>query len=456
MRLDVWCSRIPYIDHAAPVWRALPRWTRGTFRVSDRVLDHALSLGLPAVAKQVPQGTAPVLILSRCEFSYLPPRPLFFLEHGVGPAYEGRSHLPDHEGIELVMTTPANAPAHLERFGDRVEVVGCPKLDRLPRPPRAHRRPVIAISHHWDQLTHPETRSAWPWDKEAIERLVASGRYTVLGHKHPGDPRGVQEWFASIGAEYVSGFAQIMARADLYIADNSSTLYEFAATGRPVVVLSPPFYRRDVDHGLRFWRHVPGAQVNHPDELEAVIAEALVDTPQRQASRAAAVEAAYGPLDGHASERAVEAIHAALERLSRDTRTTIDRRDRTMGVTIIRSRKGTDMGQTVTTPKRLYKTNQATGITELAYPAGAAVPVEEYRELSGSKKLPADPAQPAAAPLEHALDGTTETEVKAGKALSKMNRRELVETAAEEGVDITGCDTNKKIAEAITKKRSAK
>jgi CDP-glycerol glycerophosphotransferase (TagB/SpsB family) len=103
-----------------------------------------------------------------------------------------------------------------------------------------------------------------------------------------------------------------MSRADLYVADNTSTLYEFAATDRPVVVLSPPFYRRETYHGLRFWDHIPGIECSHTDHLEACIEEALIDTPSRKKQRRAAVEGAYGPQDGKATERAVEAIVSLL------------------------------------------------------------------------------------------------------------------------------------------------
>jgi hypothetical protein len=127
----------------------------------------------------------------------------------------------------------------------------------------------------------------------------------------------VLEWWDSFGVETVDSFDEIMERADLYVADNTSTLYEFASLDRPVVVLSPPFYRRDVKHGLRFWDHVPGVQVSHPDELDAALHEAWADFPARAALRHKAVEAAYGVMDGQAARRAREHILACLERVNR-------------------------------------------------------------------------------------------------------------------------------------------
>jgi len=314
VKLDVYCSRPPYVDHAALVWKALPAERRGRFVVVKRLEEQAKSLGIDPTIAPVDMGGRPTLIMSRADLKALPvDAPLIFMEHGVGANYGNKSHLPHDSRFDLVLTTPAQEKAHRAIYGDRVVVVGCPKLDRLTQGLRRRRgKPVIALSHHWDQKAHPETRSAWPWDKEAWERVAASGRYHILGHKHPGDPRAVEQWFTSIGAEFTPAFADVLQRADLYACDNSSTIYEFAAAGRPVLVLSPPFYRRDVDFGLRFWSDIPGVECANLDQLEACIAEALADVPERRRLRKRAVTAAYGPLDGQASQRAADAICAYL------------------------------------------------------------------------------------------------------------------------------------------------
>lgn len=322
--ISVWCLKHPYLDHLQPIWEAIPAERRDWVYVSDECWAYAESLGLrPRRFREYLRQPGPMLIFSRAEVRRMPAGvPIVFAEHGVGPNYGGKSHLDRlreqwANRMTALLTTPAQAPAHERLFPGRVHVVGCPKLDRWHGFHKGRSEPpTVAFSHHWEQRIYPETRSAWPWDAEAWERVIASGRYTMLGHKHPGDPRDIEGWCREHGVEFVSRFDEIMERADLFVADNTSTLYEFAATDRPVVVLSPPWYRRDVHHGVRFWEHIPGVECAVPEHLEACIEEALEDMPARRLIREQAVTAVYGPLDGRATERAVEILLEIDETLS--------------------------------------------------------------------------------------------------------------------------------------------
>jgi glycosyltransferase involved in cell wall biosynthesis len=105
-----------------------------------------------------------------------------------------------------------------------------------------------------------------------------------------------------------------MERADLYIMDHMSTLYEFASTGRPVVVLNTPWYRRDVEHGLRFWEYADvGVNCEHPNDLEKCINLALQDPLEQKMKRERACNAVYAYRDGMCTERAAKAIIEFLE-----------------------------------------------------------------------------------------------------------------------------------------------
>jgi hypothetical protein len=293
---------------------------KGAVYVHRSQRDYARDIGFePEGCEDYAGGDDLLIAFSRSEFQRIPQGvPVVFVEHGAGANYNGGSHIVAlHRSymppVAAVLTTPAQEAIHRRAFGKRVHAVGCPKQDEWAG--YKHKRtqpPVVAFSHHWNQKEHPETRSAWPWDAEAWEDVITSGRYQVIGHKHPGDTRDVEGWCSQRGVEFVARFNEVMRRADVFVADNSSTLYEFAATGRPVVVLSPPWYGRDVDHGTRFWANVPGVECAIAEHLGACIAEALADVPARKALRARAVEAVYGPMDGRAAERSAQII-ASLE-----------------------------------------------------------------------------------------------------------------------------------------------
>ncbi len=99
---------------------------------------------------------------------------------------------------------------------------------------------------------------------EIISTLQEDG-WEVLGHRHPRFThlRGYWERHGIREAEV----EEVRTRAQLLICDNTSLAYESAFCGRAVISMNCPEYRRDVEHGLRFWSHVPGLQVDSPEEL---------------------------------------------------------------------------------------------------------------------------------------------------------------------------------------------
>lgn len=172
--------------------------------------------------------------------------------------------------------------------------------------------PIVAISYHWDCALLPETRSAWRYYDPHLPRLVRDPRFRVVGHGHPRLWPTIRRRWAELGVEQWPDVDRVLSEADLLVVDNSSVAFEMAAIGKPVVLLNLPSYRRDVEHGGRFWSSPPGSQVDHPSELADAIACALTD-PAHRAIRARAVEWAYGgPITGDASERAASAIMEVL------------------------------------------------------------------------------------------------------------------------------------------------
>lgn len=130
-----------------------------------------------------------------------------------------------------------------------------------------------------------------------------------MGHGHPQMIEELIPHYKELGFEIVKNFHEVLTRADLYICDHMSTLYEFASTNRPVVVLNAPWYRRNVEHGLRYWEHADvGVNCNEPEELIENIEVALIDSKTQKQKREKAVNAVYKFADGTASKRASDAI----------------------------------------------------------------------------------------------------------------------------------------------------
>lgn len=309
--IDVFASAPWYVDHIAPIWRALPAGARGRFHVTARSAPAAK--GLPNVTQDrlAVDPRRPVLVVSYGDLrsAFMAQRQHIALgQHGAGQSYStdhpaypgGRNQGP--ASLHLVPNEHAADRTRRAYPKARVAIVGCPKLDALPQPERGpEREPVVAFSFHWDGPTiAPEMRSAWIYYRSVVP-LVARRR-TVIGHAHPRAMPRVSRWYTSGHIEIVPSFDDILRRADVYACDNSSSLFEFAATGRPVVVLNAPVYRRNVEHGLRFWAASSvGVNVDRGSMLGEAVELAIADPPEVRAAREAALDIVYQPRSGGAA-----------------------------------------------------------------------------------------------------------------------------------------------------------
>lgn len=314
-----------FASHLAPVWRALQADARGTFVVPRSILPWTARYGVPEATPEYQDLSRPVLVASygdEKKARLMGRTAIAFIEHGIGQSYAGSpadqraaTHASyaggrDRDDVGLFLVPNASCAARWRAaYPARVEVIGCPKLDGLP----AHTGPagVVAISFHWEAMLCPETRSAASHYGPALLELAR--RFPMIGHGHPramdGQPR-LSRAYLRAGIEIVEDFQEVCRRASVFVCDNSSALFEFAATGRPVVVLNAPSYRRQIEHGLRFWEAANvGIQVNEPGDLANAIERALVDEPEQYANREAALGLVYAYRSG-AAQRAAEALLA--------------------------------------------------------------------------------------------------------------------------------------------------
>lgn len=297
MKVDVIASLPHFWDHLEPVWNALPAHVKGD-RVDASVRGDRLTM------------VSAIRDLRACR------GPVVFAEHGCGLTYTGTTNASyaggrGRERVALFLCpNQRTADANLATWPDiPAVVVGSPKMDELTGiPTRGNRNVVFAF--HWDCQVVPETRTALPFVRDELVRLVHEPRgWNMLGHGHPRAWTQTKMMWRQMGVPTIDHFYGAVTYGDVLVGDNSSVLYEWAALGRPVVVVNAPGYRRDVVHGLRFWDDVPGPQVNDPHELEEAILNAL-DHDTWGPERERITQVVYPHL-GEATARAVDAIMEA-------------------------------------------------------------------------------------------------------------------------------------------------
>lgn len=314
-----------FLDHLAPVWHELPLENRAGFHVkTEDLLEHALERGVDAVVGIPEPGVvtyvAAIGDLRRVTKSDRS-RKIILAEHGAGQTYSSRH--PSYAGglgrenvILFVVPNMHAAKRNRARYPRTPNaVVGCPKLDGWhPEPPAGP--PVAVVSFHWRCKVAPETDTAYdhflPVLEQTRDELERAG-VELLAHAHPRLLPEAGPIFDELGLEVVHDFDEVVRRAHVYAVDNSSTLFEFAALDRPVVVLNSPRYRKGVEHGLRFWTCADvGPNVDNPARLAETILRSLEDGMVLRRKRERAIGRVYPVRDGTSSARAAQAALEAV------------------------------------------------------------------------------------------------------------------------------------------------
>jgi hypothetical protein len=291
----------------------------------DHLRPIAHALGVP-ISRTLTPGPEPVLVAGYGDVlaARKVKRQAILLNHGAGqtynvdhPSYSGGGHRRD---VLLFLEPGPHAAEATVRSMPNANVVqvGCAKLDELHRTRRRRHNatPVVAVSFHWRCNVVPETDTALDHYRDALADLVAGDEWTVIGHGHPNIQHELEPIWNELGVEFVPRLADVIDRADILVADNTSALYEWASLDRPVVCLNAPHYRRDEHHGMRFWDAVPGIQCDSPGDLVAAVKKAFVDPVEARVARQHAVSRAYVACDGKATERAVAAIRRTVAELA--------------------------------------------------------------------------------------------------------------------------------------------
>jgi hypothetical protein len=325
--IDVYACEVHFAEHVGALLLALPEEWRGNAIAATEEAKRGYGLlGIqpsgPMVIRDRPVVTASIGDLRAVRKQGR--RFAAIMEHGAGQSYGAFSTAGHHgsyaggprrEADLFLHPGPHPAARDRTRYPEaRVEIIGSPYLETLP----AHEpqgEPVIAISTHFDLGVLPETRSAFSWIRKDFADLAT--RYKVLGHGHPRKIDELRSWYRKHDIEVVRDFREVARRADVFVADNTSALFAFASTGRPTVVINPPFYRRGEDFGLRFWDAVGGPDGRGPARigirvdqiggLADAVALALEDRPEDRAARERAIDLVYAYRSG-ASQRAASVV----------------------------------------------------------------------------------------------------------------------------------------------------
>jgi hypothetical protein len=281
-------SRPNYWRHVRPIFKALPVELRG------EVLD-----GTQPRTQRIDRDDV-FLIGGYSDLATAGGRRTIYIEHGAGQTYNGtrrhhRAHYPGGEHPDNVIGYICPNEIVAESWGRPAIAVGCPALASVG----SRRGGWIVVTFHFDApFVSPEARSARPHYLDDLHHIVTWVREEcwsnkVLGHAHPRDHRAAGIW-KMLDVPFEPDPDEALRKADLVLADNTSFAYEAAALGIPNVALNAPWYRREVEHGLRFWEHPPGLMVDDAWGLMKHEVTDWIDNEENHAIRKRAVKRAYG------------------------------------------------------------------------------------------------------------------------------------------------------------------
>jgi hypothetical protein len=325
----------------APVWNALPDEMKGKFYLPHVLLPYAKKQitniesiqalncrsDKPTSCVEIPFSRNVVVTSAYGDMqlaAHYNERPLILMEHGVGLTFNqpnGRtvSGYGGGEGYRAnvsLFLAPNEYIAAKTRatFPDAPQVViGTPKLDpwaeAFGRKGKAPEHPIVVIAFHWDgSAVAPEAGNAWEYYRKILPDLKGNCKFTLMGHAHPKIFEKLEFQYHRMNIPVVKNFAEVMRIADVYVNDCSSTMYEFCVTGKPVVVMNAPWFRRWFNHGIRFWDYSDvGPVCDKPNDLEKCIFEALEDPAYMRARRRKYIKELYPNL-GTSVQTAVNAL----------------------------------------------------------------------------------------------------------------------------------------------------
>jgi hypothetical protein len=184
----------------------------------------------------------------------------------------------------------------------------------------ANERPIVLYAPHWQR----NRSSWWAWGPQAIETVLASGRYNLIFAPHQRlaeKAPEVREVVATLAGRAdvhcdLDSFAMVdgsyTAAADLYLGDTSSQVVEFLMRPRPCVFLDSAGVAWAGDPSYAMWE--AGEVVTDIARLDAALAHAPELHPRFIEAQERFATTQLGDTSGAAPARAARVILDAVRR----------------------------------------------------------------------------------------------------------------------------------------------
>ena len=334
MKIDFFARETHYADHLLPLYKGLGE-AAGSFFIPPSIFGYMREKGIePDVLKPrlssnpmdvvPPGGTKPILVagVADLQMIYLDGqrRKTVLMEHGPGITFPGNQSYAGNMGFRkkasltlapnyLVFEKTRKAIPEMDQV-----IIGTPMLDRwakklMTEERRLPEKPTVAIAFHWDGSgVAPEAGNAFRHYESILPSLAKQDSFKLIAHGHPRSMAQLKRTYEKLGIEVVRDFEEVMDRANLLINDCSSILYMFLVTGWPVIILNAPWFRRNVNFGLRFWEYTDiGEQVETPNELLPAIDRTFSNLGARDVERDFAIGDLF-PYLGNSTEFTVRLL----------------------------------------------------------------------------------------------------------------------------------------------------
>lgn len=334
--IDFLASGPHLLAHLRPVWDALEPSQRGTFHLTrgsgwTGEERHAVTFAGAVHDDGADRKVARPLVGAAWSdvVAVRGHRPMVLMEHGAGqtyrrpnPAFAGGTR---RDGVSLYLCPNDRvATLNCEAYPNvPAVVVGTPWLDAWHSGRRTRSMlngRTVAFAWHWDMQTMGDAgRSAFDHYKAHLPGVFADLRaegWTIIGTGHPKAWHRAQRlgaWYDAHGVETVRDLGDVLDRADVLVADNTSAQWLTAAVGIAQVVLDAPWYA--TGYKAELWPRFALPFGYHVSEPRLICEQVALAHEQwwRRTDFAASVRTVVPYADGQCSRRAADAIVKHLE-----------------------------------------------------------------------------------------------------------------------------------------------